>query len=383
MEKNTEYRASTFEDAQSTLQEASSLQGDQRWNSFKYDWSIDNAKKLNQMSLEDLTEHLKLLIGAKLSLEQLSKWFGEDVDEYTKSYNQKIDEINNSFDDFTFLARHPNEEAYREKHNGDLPQTKSIDYYRRKFSNWVIAIGIVLLMTARFRGLGVFMLIAGILFHFFAKHGYKFSQPVASFKNHLIVQKKQRILNADKKYCQDNDCSDETLKSKFKYEESLTPIYSSFTDQIRLDKNQTEYKLSHYSDIVQQNIQYFPPMETKDMRRLLKIYEALLNGVPTWEKALRYVGQNEKIDEMKNTLSDAIKNATSEITQEIKNAKNEVTSEIKKNSEMLDKVAEETHHQTNAINYWNTVQTSMQAYQMTMMNETRKNTEVIAAQYQK
>ncbi|KRK82355.1 hypothetical protein [Companilactobacillus bobalius] len=348
---------------------------------YNYDWSFDDTERLNQMPLKELVGHMKSLIGAKLELEQLGKEFIQDVNQYTESFNQKVDQIDGRYEDFAYVCRHPNEEAYCAKHNGMLPQTKPIDYFRRTFSNRAIVLGIIMWIIPITRILGIPLLILGIIFHSFAKRGYRISQPIASLKNHLIVSKKNSILNADKKYCQDHDCSDTTLKEKFKYDSSLTPIYSAFTDQVKLDKNQAEYKLSYYSEVIRQNIVYFPKTATDNMHYFFEIYKTLLEGVPTWEKALRYVGQNQKIEEMKDTLTDAIKNATSEITQEIRSATSKVTSELKKNNEMLNNVAQETHRQTDAINYWNTVQTTMEAYQISVMNETRKNTETIAAQY--
>jgi len=217
---------------------------------------------------------------------------------------------------------------------------------------------------------GALFLFISLPLAIFAKLRLPFAQPWASYKNHKAMVLKQKIFDADRDYCETHDCSDATLMEEFKYDEYATAIYSEYVEKMNKERKQTDHTLQDYYQIVANNIVYLPPRQTNDIYHLLRVYTAILDGVPTWDKAIRQVDHDERMHHMEKTLSAAIKNSTSEIVQSIDRAQSEISQQLTYTNSRLNDLVDEARHQTNAINYWGTAQVAMTAYQTDLMRRT-------------
>jgi len=402
----TKLEPKSFSDVQDAYSSANDFEGEAKWDLPGYDWGIEQAQSLNSLPLVEMANHLKMLLGAKISMERLNTSYSKTVDQTTDSYNDKIQQLNDSFEEFKKLSRHPNEEAYRKGHDGKLPEEEPIDYGSRKFGHIVLRIGTLILVIGFIIGsisdtyptvtllqtlfavagvlavpLGFIIAAMGSFFLTFARHEWHISQPWASHLNRKRLALKNQILEADKQYCQEHDCSDDTLDDKFQYSASFPAIYSEYVEKMQQSQTKTSSTLDSYAEIVRNNVIYFPPAQTKDMFHLLKIYEALLNGVPTWNQAYEHVSQDERVAKMTSKITEVIKTASTQIANEINDAKNEIAAQIESVNDQLGDISDQIEEQTSAINSWGEREMAMQAVQTGVMLETNKNVSDMSRRY--
>jgi len=409
--EETKYVPSTFKDVDKINKSAANLLDDSRWNDPVYEWTIDHTQAMNALPIPELANHLKLLVVAKNSLSQLLEDYNSDLNYQTNTLNDNIKTIENNYHKFKHDSRHPNEVAYRLKHEDKLPEKEEIDYSSRRFGHIILWISIpfvfmAILLHSMVSGpdaivngstllahlifyslfainalIGWTFLFASPILLLAAKHGWRISQPWASYKNYKRMETKRKILNADKEFCQNNDCSDETLNAKFQYDESFPPLYSSYAEQQKMTYNDAKSKLTAYSNVIRDNIIFFPPEQTKNTYRLYRIYEALLSGVPSWSLAFEHVSQDERTDKITNTVTEALKTASSAIINSINDAENEISDQLYEVNEQLGDIKEETKQQTAAINYWGRVETTIAGAQTALMLQTDHRIGEISSHY--
>ena len=379
-------------DIGTTFEESKRLFNDPKWGIPQYNWDMDHAQQLTNMPINELDNHLKMLLGAKLTMEQLRNLFWSNIVGYQKIFKSSNKDLSERYARFAYLKRNPNKAAYEIEHAGKFLEPKKIEYnnYLPALAVTIVAIIFRFIFSKVYsytsvtiyklgiwgRRISDYLILIGIIFIIFAVFNWVFSRPIASLKNLFIRIRIRKILNADKDYCSKHDCSDETLKKDFKYEESKNAIVSNYVERMRLQNSAVDKSLNQYFEIVLEHIVYLPPEQTQSMTHLLKVYETLLNGVPTWDKAIIYVGQSEQMDKLGNNLTYAINHAAHTITEAIHNAQetisngmSQMSGEMKSMNKNIGSLSEQTKIQSNKLDHWSEVQSSSIDYQTHMINQ--------------
>ena len=60
---------------------------------------------------------------------------------------------------------------------------------------------------------------------------------------------------------------------------------------MKFSYDKVKKQLTEFANIISNEVFFFPPAQTKNIPHLLKIYEALLDGMPTLAEALKQVKQ--------------------------------------------------------------------------------------------
>lgn len=397
--------SSTDKDVQDIYRSTLDFNNGSNWQIPNYSWSAERTDALNEMPVADMAHHLELVIGSRKLTEGLHKFYSNLLSKRNKSYQEKIKSIDDNFEKYKYLKRHPNEEAYRRTHNGNFFDSQVIDYTDTKISVRGIIIAIVLfILTGRYRSIGYqsiaqysviakflsviarygvpLLFILSVLFYFFAKKGYNFSQPWSAWQDNQLSQNRQRIENLDKIYRQEHDCSDEFLEREFKYNASLQPVYSIYVSDLQSSKEETQIKLTQYNKMMLDNIVYFPPFQTKDINRLVGIYGELLKGVPTWKEALEHVSQDERYDKMTNSITKTIQMSSENIIRSIEQVTEMITNSLDDVNENLADVKDDMVRKTQAIKNWGETMTEISSYQTAQMQQMNANVDQLARHYQ-
>lgn len=378
------------------------------WNIPKYDWNMDNIQRLNDMSLSQMIDHLRPLLGAKLSMEKMYQPIKDAKNNYDATLEKDKNKLETDFEEFKYLKRHPNEIAYRRTHNNQLPEALPINYGDKKLGCLGSILGIIViivsitLFTHLFApgpganvvmqslyllgvvvgaGLGLLFLIMGIAFILFAQFKFKISQPLASHRNRQILAQKQDILRMDDEYRRDNDCSELTLNKMFQYDENMNAINSSYVSKMQKLETETRYDLQGYSKIVRENVIYFPPDETKNMFHLLRIYEILLSGISTWNEAFEHVAQDERMENMTASILQAIDKSTKAVIYEINVAGDEISNKVNKINKQIDNWKDSIEEETETISYWTNVAVAIARVQSSIVSDINKNIDGISSKY--
>ena len=201
----------------------------------------------------------------------------------------------------------------------------------------------------------------------FSLFGWSISQPWLVLNNIYQRWHKKQILNNDKSYCRTHDRSDDTLHKEMKYEESFVAHCSSYVTQMNQLQMQTEWQAKKYSKVVNDHVTLFPQDDTANMGHLLHIFQAIETGKATsWKDASVFVAQYEQQDRNTQTLAHAINQSTHQIVNTVNQARDQMMNQFA--SEMSE-ISGQIEHETNAINYWGGVQTSIAAYQTDLMQK--------------
>lgn len=399
-----ELMPSTDKEAQAAYRSTLDFDNGNSWKLPSYSWSAERTETLNMMPVTDMAHRLEIMIGSRQLTEDLHKSYSEWVSNRVASYHEQVKSIDDNFEQYKYLKRHPNEEAYRRTHGGEFFDSQAIDYTDTKISVRGIIIAVVLfLLTGRYRSAayqifaeystmakflsfiaryGVPLLfIVSVLFYFFAKEGYSFSQPWSAWQGNQLAQNRQRIENLDKIYRQEHDCSDKFLEREFKYNASLQPINSIYVIDLKNSKRETEDRLKQYNKITLDNVVYFPPFQTKDINHLIGIYGELLKGVPTWKQALEHVSQDERYEQMTNSITEAIQMSSDNIIRSIDQATEKITDGLDKMNKNLDELEVDMIGKTSAIHSWGKTQSEIALYQTAQMQQVNANVNQLARRY--
>lgn len=387
------YQTSTNTDVQNIFNKAKDLMHDSKWDIPTYDWSIERTQFLTQMPLSEVDQHLNQLIGSKFGMEKLLGKYLKDSKRLTNEFNRKIKRTETDYQEFVNLSRHPNEISYRRKY-GALPEKQKINLSDITFGVSGLILSVILifvffkaagvagtahpLLAMVIGGFSVFVFpitfIISVLFLIFAKFELPFAQPIASYKNHKREVLKNEILAADEQYRQENDCSDRALEKEFKLNDSYNSYRSNYVEQMKFSYDKVKKQLTEFANIISNEVFFFPPAQTKNIPHLLKIYEALLDGMPTWAEALKQVKQDENFQNMKNDVISAIESSSQAIMDIIEQSSSEITRRIDETNARLGGMQEEARSQTEAINYWGSKESAELEYQTAMME--RRNAHV-------
>lgn len=390
------YQTFTNDDVNRLEEQVYQLDQNYRWNIPDYSWDIQHAQMLNKIPIEEVSDHMRLLIGAKLSMEKLHSGFKGSVNQYRNQYKQTIQQFDEEFSKYKRARCHPNEIAYRNNHDGNLPKTLPIDYGDKHFAlrgyliyalilfaykvlGWFGVAGSPLfIMTALFTRL-FFGVIT--IFLFLALFRLPISQPLASYRNKEILGQKQRILDRDKEFCKKNNLNDQTLDNEFQYSYSLAIANTMYAEKVQKEKDWVETRLNAYYAIVMDNVIYLPPEQTSNMNRLVGIYGALLNGVSTWQAAYEHVSADERFQKMTNSIVDAINNAASNVIDAVNDARDTITSKLEETDENIRNLNSSINRQTAAIDYWNQEQSEIAAAQAGIMYDTNRRIKEMSNRY--
>lgn len=390
----SKYATATYSDVSTAKNQYENFLNDTKWQVPSYKWSIDQTQTLNNMPLKTLETHLKPFLGARVSIEELYNSYSNKGERILQDYNNSIDELKNRFDEYKYKNRHPYEINYRDNHNGNLPMTQPINYWSKKSSIIALIIGILLIafgfsVMGLLYGDTLFNMIVGAILMFIvfigllidvlavltficSLHGWKISHPLEDFLNDRRVAHKNRILKRDKVHCRVHNCDDENLKKKYKYYEALKPIYGNYVSRMKREYIKTDNKLENYYKYVWDNVANFPPEQTQNTYHLMRIYGALLNGMPTWYQAYEHVSQDERTEEMTLSITQAINKASEAVRREIRESCNEISSRLDDANDTLREIKNETEKQTREIQYWGQVQAAMAGEQAAIMADTNE-----------
>lgn len=382
----------TYNDVSTVYEQYNDFLDDTKWQVPTYKWSIEQTQTLNAMPLKTLETHLRPLLGARVSIEKLHDSYSNRGKKILKNYNNSIDELNSRFAEYKNKNCHPHEINYRNNHDGKLPMSQPIDYWSKRSSVIGMIISVIIIVTGFFimdslygdslfnaivavillftMALGLLVGTISVLTFICSRHGWKISHPLESFANSRRVAHKKRILNKDKLHCKIHDCSDENLKKKYKYYEALEPIYGDYVSRMKIEYINTNNKLKNYYQFVWDNVANFPPEQTQNTYHLLRIYGALLNGMPTWYQAYEHVSQDERFENMTLAITQAINEATVAVRREVREARDEINNELSRANDTLREIKNETEKQTEEIQYWSQVQTTIAAEQTAIMAST-------------
>lgn len=358
------YQTSTNTDVQNIFNKAKDLMHDSKRDIPTYDWSIERTQFLTQMPLSEVDQHLNQLIGSKFGMEKLLGKYLKDSKRLTNEFNRKIKRTETDYQEFVNLSRHPNEISYRRKY-GALPEKQKINLSDITFGVSGLILSVILifvffkaagvagtahpLLAMVIGGFSVFVFpitfIISVLFLIFAKFELPFAQPIASYKNHKREVLKNEILAADEQYCQENDCSDRALEKEFKLNDSYNSYRSNYVEQMKFSYDKVKKQLTEFANIISNEVFFFPPAQTKNIPHLLKIYEALLDGMPTLAEALKQVKQDENFQNMKNDVISAIESSSQAIMDIIEQSSSEITRRIDETNARLGGMQEEARSQ--------------------------------------
>lgn len=386
-------RSATPQDVHNTYTQAQAFSHQTTWNQPKYSWQIENVQQLQQMSMVDLTSHLKQLLAAQFALDNLKQAHQQRTANFIQNYRQTKDRVNADFKTYTWQVQHPTLRAYFQQNQTDhLPVEEKINNADTRFAKYGL-LGIIILtivlslntgtylfLNSTWTGLAIVALllicfIAFVLLYFFAKLHLPFSQPIPFYRNHRIRALKRRIAKTDDRFCRENDRYNQSkLKTEFKYDESLQANRSVYVEQMAAEQTDTARYLQGYAQTIKAQIGYFPPHDTHDMRHLLYVYTAFLDGrATTWKEATTYIDQQEQLHHMQQTLVAEIRSAKQAITDSISQASQTITKEIFRNTVAINGLGQNIREQTQTINEWNSIQTSIMAYQTELLkNNNRK-----------
>ena len=143
---------------------------------------------------------------------------------------------------------------------------------------------------------------------------------------------------------------------------------------MKFSYDKVKKQLTEFANIISNEVFFFPPAQTKNIPHLLKIYEALLDGMPTLAEALKQVKQDENFQNMKNDVISAIESSSQAIMDIIEQSSSEITRRIDETNARLGGMQEEARSQTEAINYWGSKESAELEYQTAMME--RRNAHV-------
>lgn len=358
------YQISTNTDVQNIFNKAKDLMHDSKWDIPTYDWSIERTQFLTKMPLSEVDQHLNQLIGSKFGMEKLLGKYLKDSKRLTNEFNRKIKRTETDYQEFVNLSRHPNEISYRRKY-GALPEKQKINLSDITFGVSGLILSVILifvffkaagvagtahpLLAMVIVGFSVFVFpitfIISVLFLIFAKFELPFAQPIASYKNHKREVLKNEILAADEQYRQENDCSDRSLEKEFKLNDSYNSYRSNYVEQMKFSYDKVKKQLTEFANIISNEVFFFPPAQTKNIPHLLKIYEALLDGMPTLAEALKQVKQDENFQNMKNDVISAIESSSQAIMDTIEQSSSEITRRIDETNARLGGMQEEARSQ--------------------------------------
>lgn len=401
-------RAFTPDDAKTVSSRMNRLLNNSKWSIPSYEWNMDSIQKLNDMPLNQMIDHLRPLLGAKLSMENMYHPIKATKNNYDAALENEKHKLESDFAEFKRLKCHPNEIAYRRTHHNQLPEAQPINYGDKKLGclgsilGMIVIIVSITLFTHLFApgpgantflqlfyllgvvvgsGLGLLLLIVGIAFVLFAQFKFRISQPLASHKNRKILAQKQDILQMDDEYRRNNDCSETTLKEMFQYDENMNAIYSNYVSKVQKLETETRFNLQGYSKIVSENAIYFPPDQTKNMFHLLRIYETLLSGISTWSEAFEHVTQDERAEYMTASILQAIKKSTKAIVYEINVAGDEISNKVNRINKQIDEWKDSIQLETETINYWTKMAVAISMVQSSIVADINKNINRISNKY--
>ncbi|MQS52978.1 hypothetical protein [Companilactobacillus mishanensis] len=390
-----EMKTYTNDDIEHTYSDGKTLYNDKRWGVPSYNWDIEHTQALTNMPLKELDTHLKMLLGAKLSMAQLRESYWQNIQRFKDTFIRGRNGLNKDYKEFVYLSRHPNEVAYKKEHDGKLPEPKEINYNNYIFSIVLMVVGLIMWIVFSKMSYGLSYALdqsidlgrsifgwafwIGVLFCIAAWRGWKFSQPIASLINQNILRQRQNIIDADEEYCRTHHVSDEDLQEAFKYQSSLDAIISTYVNEMKLEQKTTDERLDGYFKIVLEHIVYLPPDQTRNMYHLLRVYETLLNGVPTWDQAIVYVGRGEQIEDAKTDIVNAIQHSASTIRSAIHGAQVSISGQINEmhsglsgkmdnlNGNFSD-LSQTTKIQSQNVEHWMEVQSANSKYQSELLN---------------
>lgn len=378
----------TPQDAQSVYTRGEKFKQDPTWNHPRYDWTIQNTQQLQQFSLVDMTQHLKTLLAAQAALNNLKQTYHQKTLNFTTHYNKLKDQINSGYQNYVWQNQHPHlNDYYTSHHTHQLPTEKPINNADTRFAKRGMLMMVLIFFFMNTRLFDYLMgpiwiglpLISLIFIGFFgfpllyiaAKLHLPFSQPIPLYRNLRIRALKRSIARADKRYCKSHDrYNQDLLKSEFKYDDSVTANCSTYVNQMQATQTKTAAARQRYVQIIQQEIIFFPPADTADMRHLFRIYAAFLDGRATnWQEASVYVDQHDQIEKLQNSLIDELQSAKRSITNSINQTRQELTKEIRQTTRKIQDLDQSVNEQTRDIDQWNTVQTEIMDYQTHLMEK--------------
>ncbi|MCH4009531.1 hypothetical protein [Companilactobacillus sp.] len=328
------------------------LQSDYRWNNPKYTWDIESTKHLSRMGVDELDLHLKMMIGAKLSIDELRMKYQDQLNQLDNENKSSIKNNNIKFSKFKNLSMHPNELSYRQKHGGGMPKARPLNINVRFL--WIVFIIIAIIIWAKLKGWEImntgsiplntmliylrqdgikffgWMVWIGILLFILSWFVGVIADPIGTYKNKKRENKYSKIIKSDTDYCESNNINDDTLKTKFKFNESIDIINRMYIDNINIAIESTEYELNHYYETLSNHIYYFPIEDTKNMAHMLRIYEQILKGSESYHEADTFVSHSEQLNRMERNLTDEIRNANISITNSIRDSQVSLSGSIQK-----------------------------------------------------
>jgi len=110
--------------------------------------------------------------------------------------------------------------------------------------------------------------------------------------------------------------------------------------------------------------------DLQDVRHAFRIYKLLMNGrASSWKEATVLVDEDERIDQLKNTLVDEIRSAKGDIMRAIKQASSEITQAVAATTEAIEGVKSSVDYQTERMEMWNEIQLAVMDYQTDIMKD--------------
>jgi len=376
----------TNADVQRVYHEAEKLKKSREWQMAQHDWTVDKLQTLQAMALPELIAHLQAVVATKVAMDNLNMAYQRKTDNFLDAFNNHVSDLDDKFKQYAHLNQHPGEIAYCRTHNvKSLHTTKPINNrstkvakigtfvsfvafyilasYNNFLMNWIVT-GLPLLL------LMIIGMVGFPLLYIAAKFHLPFSQPWAMYHNHRILALGKRIRQSDERYCQENNCDDVSLRRQFKYGESLDANRGLYFEQMSGESDQTKNYLAGYAATLKTHATYFPMDDLQDVRHAFRIYKLLMNGrASSWKEATVLVDEDERIDQLKNTLVDEIRSAKGDIMRAIKQASSEITQAVAATTEAIDGVKSSVDYQTERMEMWNEIQLAVMDYQTDIMKD--------------